>query len=82
MLQPAGAPHYACPVCLNTMVPGAARRYGQDSAARSPGKVWNLEDGPPHLVECSRCRGAGALENRRDRGDRRHGSDRRGGVPS
>lgn len=80
MQQVQVALQYPCPVCLNTMVPGASRSYGQDSGTRSTGKVWNLEDGPPHLVECSRCLGAGALQNRRNRRDRRDRSDRRDGL--
>ncbi|HEY8741017.1 MAG TPA: hypothetical protein VIN56_10535 [Candidatus Dormibacteraeota bacterium] len=69
-------PTFPCPVCLNTMVPGATHTPGK--AKQGAGRVWVLDAGPPALVECTRCEGRGVLDNRRNRRDRRLGSrDRR-----
>jgi hypothetical protein len=66
---------FPCPVCVNTMIPGAVRL---NRATQGAGKVWVLDAGPPNLVDCPRCMGRGVLDNRRNRGDRRHGNrDRR-----
>lgn len=71
-------PSFPCPVCSNTMVPGATYAELHTARTRGVGKVWELSAGTPALVECPRCHGTGVLENRRDRRERRQRTERRG----
>jgi hypothetical protein len=68
---------FPCPVCSNTMVPGATYAELHTAKTRGAGKVWELSAGAPALVECKRCQGTGVLENRRDRRERRQRTERR-----
>jgi hypothetical protein len=68
---------YPCPVCSNTMVPGATYADHRAVKTRGVGRVWELSGGAPALVECSRCEGTGVLDNRRIRLDRRQQTERR-----
>jgi hypothetical protein len=78
-LEGAGVePEFPCPVCANTMLPGATYAEHRQDRTRGAGKVWKLSDGAPALVECERCNGSGVLENRRQRIERRQRTERRG----
>lgn len=71
-------PEFPCPVCSNTMLPGATYAEHRQAKTRGVGKVWELSAGAPTLVECERCQGHGVLGNRRTRLDRRQRTERRG----
>lgn len=71
-------PTFPCPVCSNTMMPGATYEDHRAAKTRGAGRVWELSGGTPALVECRRCQGTGVLENRRDRRERRQRTERRG----
>ncbi|HEV1997763.1 MAG TPA: hypothetical protein VGR61_06495 [Candidatus Dormibacteraeota bacterium] len=68
---------FACPLCANTLVPGAKMTYPRAAAEKSVGRVWDLSNGPPELVVCARCQGTGQLRDLRDQSDRRISIDRR-----
>jgi hypothetical protein len=68
---------YPCPVCFNTMVPGATYAELRAVKTRGVGKVWDLSGGVPTLVDCQRCQATGVLDNRRMRLDRRERTERR-----
>ncbi|MGI8610474.1 MAG: hypothetical protein ACR2MY_14830 [Candidatus Dormibacteria bacterium] len=69
--------YFACPICANTLVPGATLSYPRVTAEKSSGQVWDLSDGAPRLVRCTRCEGTGRLMDLRERSDRRNSTDRR-----
>ena len=68
---------FACPICANTLVPGATLTYPRVAVEKGAGRVWDLSNGAPKLVECTRCQGSGQLLDLRDRADRRNSTDRR-----
>ena len=69
--------YFACPVCVSTLVPGKTLTYPRIEAEKGPGVVWDLSNGAPKLVTCTRCRGIGQLQDLRHRADRRQSVDRR-----
>ncbi len=79
---------YPCHVCKDTMLDGVLYSSDRDRSV-SPGKLRTYpglnaaasssSSFPPKcvIIDCPTCKGTGLVEDRRTRGERRSGSDRR-----